>query len=97
MQAADFRSVAGESFPLMSVFAGLVGYTHVRPCVSSDPARIDALLIDTDELLRLMVANFTPDSISVEVAAASESSPRFTIEAAPYSVTTSDNKRRAPA
>jgi hypothetical protein len=44
-----------------------------------------------------MVANFTPDSISVEVAAASESSPRFTIEAAPYSVTTSDNKRRAPA
>ena len=44
-----------------------------------------------------MVANFTPDSISVEVAAASESSARFTIEAAPYSVTTSDIKRRAPA
>ena len=97
MQAADFRSVAGESFPLMTVFAGLVGYTHVRPCVSNDPARIDALLIDNDESLRLMVANFTPDSISVEVATASESSPRFTIEAAPYSVTTSDNKRRAPA
>ena len=97
LQAEDFRSVAGEPFPLMSVFAGLVGFTHVRPCESSDPARFDALLLDTDGALRLMVANFTPDSISVEVAAASESSARFTIEAAPYSVTTSDIKRRAPA
>ena len=97
MQAADFRSTAGESFPLMSVFAGLVGFTHVRPCVSSDPARFDALLLENDGALRLMVANFTPDSISVEVPAAIEPSARFTIEAAPYSVTTSDNKRRAPA
>jgi len=97
MQAADFRSTVGGSFPLMSVFAGCVGFTHVRPCVSSDPARFDALLLENDGALRLMVANFTPDSISVEVAAASESRARFTIEAAPYSVTTSDNKRRAPA
>ncbi|CAB4941816.1 MAG: hypothetical protein F2840_04825 [Actinobacteria bacterium] len=75
VQPADFRSVAGEPFPLMSVFAGLVGFTHVRPCESSDPARFDALLLESQEALRLMVANFTAEMILVEVtgpAAAAE-------------------------
>ena len=90
MQAEQFRSVAGEPFPLMSVFAGLVGFTHVRPCISSDPARFDALLLDTDAALRLMVANFTADSITVEVPGPVENSARFTIEAAPYCVTIHD-------
>jgi hypothetical protein len=67
LQPADFRSVAGEPFPLMSVFAGLVGFTHVRPCESSDPARFDALLLESHEALRLMVANFTAEAILVEV------------------------------
>ena len=90
MQAEQFRSVASEPFPLMSVFAGLVGFTHVRPCISSDPARFDALLLDRDGALRLMVANFTADSITVEVPGPVENSARFTIEAAPYCVTIHD-------
>jgi hypothetical protein len=93
LQTEEFRSVAGEPFPLMSVFAGLVGFTHVRPCISSDPARFDALLLDTDGALRLMVANFTADTITVDVPGVVENFARFTIEAAPYCVTIHDYTR----
>jgi hypothetical protein len=78
LQPMDFRSSPSEPFPLYAVFASLVGFTHVRPCTSSDPARFDALIIEADGSLRILIANFTAEPLSVIVSSISFSSIGFT-------------------
>ena len=103
-QPVDFRSHPGESFPVYAVFAGLAGFTHVRPCTSSDPARFDALIIEADGSLRILIANFTAEPLSIIVSGLnisglnneSHASPDLTVEASPYSVTFYDLPNTTP-
>ena len=109
LQPMDFRSSPSEPFPLYAVFASLVGFTHVRPCTSSDPARFDALIIEADGSLRILIANFTAEPLSVLVSSISFSSisfsaitnesrlsPDLTVAANPYSVTVYDLPNTTP-
>lgn len=99
MQPADFRSRPGEPFPVFSVFAELVGFTHVRPCTSSDPARFDALIVEAEGALRLLVANFTAEPLSIRVSGISDQpqlSHSLSVDASPYSVTVHDHSNKTP-
>ncbi|CAB4885401.1 MAG: hypothetical protein F2793_08900 [Actinobacteria bacterium] len=99
MQPMDFRSSPGDPFPLYKVFASLVGFTHVRPCTSSDPSRFDALIVEAEGSFRILVANFTAEVLSISVSGisnASQPSPDVTIAASPYSVTVYDLATTTP-
>ena len=99
MQPGDFWSNPGEPFPVYQVFASLVGFTHVRPCTSSDPARFDALIIEAEGALRLLIANFTAERLSINVSGPSNEpsfAPNLTVAASPYAVTVHDLSRTTP-
>jgi hypothetical protein len=66
-QPADFPSRPGERFPVYDVFAALAGVTAMRVCVSTDPARVDALALADGTVL---LANATPEEQLVEVRGA---------------------------
>ena len=93
MQPGDFWSSPGDPFPVYEVFASLVGFTHVRPCTSSDPARFDALIIQAEGALRILIANFTAERLSINVSSPSNEppfTPNLTVAASPYAVTVHD-------
>ena len=93
MQPGDFWSSPGDPFPVYEVFASLVGFTHVRPCTSSDPARFDALIIQAEGALRILIANFTAERLSINVSSPSYAppfTPNLTVAASPYAVTVHD-------
>ena len=99
IQPKDFRSSPGETFPVYSVFADLVGFTHVRPCTSSDPTRFDALIVEADGALRLLVANFTAEPLSIGVSGISHEPhtfPDMTVSTGPCSVSVHDLSNPTP-
>jgi hypothetical protein len=63
-QPADFASRPGGTFPVYDVLAAVAGATSVRVCVSTDPARVDALALDDGTML---LANATPEQQVAEV------------------------------
>lgn len=99
MQPMDFRSSPGEPFPLYEVFASIAGFTHARPCASSDPARFDALIVEADGSLRLLIANFTAERLAINVSGPSNErsfTPNLTVAASPYAVTVHDLSHMTP-
>jgi hypothetical protein len=57
----EFRSIAGGVFPLYHALADVSDYAggEVQRVVSSEPLRVDALLLRREENLRLLLMNFT--------------------------------------
>ena len=99
MQPGDFWSSPGEPFPVYEVFASLVGFTRVRPCISSDPARFDALIIEAEGTLRILIANFTAEQLSINVSSPGNEppfTPNRTVAAIPYAVTVHDLSHTTP-
>jgi hypothetical protein len=64
-QPADFPSEPGEVYPVYDVLAALVGAGGVRTSVSTDPTRMDALVLENGTAL---VANLTSGPLSASIA-----------------------------
>ena len=70
-EPALFRSIAGGVFPLYHVLADFGEFAGgaVIPAKSSDPLRIDGVVLHKDHKNRLLLANLSPKSQTVKVTA----------------------------
>jgi D-apionolactonase len=70
-EPALFRSIAGGVFPLYHVLADFGEFAGgaVIPSKSSDPLRIDGVVLHKDHKNRLLLANLSPQSQAVKVNA----------------------------
>ena len=70
-EPALFRSIAGGVFPIYHVLADFGEFAGgaVFPAKSSDPLRIDGVVLHKDHKNRLLLANFSPISQTVKVSA----------------------------
>jgi hypothetical protein len=70
-EPALFRSIAGGVFPLYHVLADFGEFAGgaVIPAKSSDPLRIDGVVLHKDHKNRLLLANFSPKTQTVKVTA----------------------------
>jgi hypothetical protein len=70
-EPALFRSIAGGVFPLYHVLADFGEFAGgaVIPAKSSDPLRIDGVVLHKDHKNRLLLANLSPKSQAVRVTA----------------------------
>ncbi len=57
----------GEPFPVWQVFSTLTGMTHAHDCTSSDPERVDALIVSNDANKVALVANWTAHEQSIRL------------------------------
>jgi hypothetical protein len=66
-----FRSISGAVFPLYHVLADLGEFANgaVIPAKSSDPLRLDGLVLHKDHKNRLLLANLSPKAQTVKVSA----------------------------
>ena len=76
-QPQDFASTSGEPFPVYHLLAALAGATTVRPCMSSEPDAVDALIVDGTAF----VINATEQAQSVLIAGR-------TVDLDPYAIVT---------
>ena len=74
-EPALFRSIPGAVFPLYHVLADFGEFAGgaVIPAKSSDPLRIDGVVLHKDHKNRLLLANLSPKSQTVKVSALAES------------------------
>ena len=65
-----FRSLPGAVFPLYHVLADVGEFAggEILPSVSSDPLRLDGLVVRREDRTRIIVANLNPDPQQVIVA-----------------------------
>jgi hypothetical protein len=70
-EPALFHSIAGGVFPLYHVLANFGEFAGgaVIPAKSSDPLRIDGVVLHKDHKNRLLLANLSPKSQAVKVTA----------------------------
>ena len=66
-QPRDFASTPGATYPVYDALALLAGFTHLRPCRSSDPDRVAAICVENVSRRRLILANLTASPIAVHV------------------------------
>ena len=61
----DAETVA--PYPVYDFFAALAGATSVRPCESSNPEICDAVIVESESVTRVMIANVGTEVQSVEL------------------------------
>lgn len=93
-QPDDFPSTPAEPFPVYDALLATRGFARVRQCSSNAPQQVDGLLLEGDDSGRLLLANFTDESLDVAV----EGLPGVTspVRVDPYSFTAVDYRRALP-
>ena len=87
-----FASRPGEAFAVVDVIKALSAATHVLPSTSSDPERVDALVLDGPLGRRAIVVNLTDQPREARLIG--DADARVTL--APHDVVTLDLPWRAP-
>jgi hypothetical protein len=64
-----FHSYPGSAFPMYHVFADVADYAggQVIPACSSDPLRVDGMILKLSGRTRILLANYTPESERIVV------------------------------
>lgn len=81
-----FPASPGEAYPVVDLLDAMVGASAVRPCTSSDPELVDALILAGPMGTRVITANWTSDAHQIVFAGAISA----LVKAAPQSITVVD-------